>query len=41
MIGDLKQGYVVAPVVTEIKDRLRKAAFDRRVALDGAVPLSQ
>jgi predicted RNase H-like nuclease len=41
MIGDLKQGYIVAPVVAEIKDRLRKAAFDRRVALDGAVPLSQ
>jgi predicted RNase H-like nuclease len=41
MIGDLKHGYIVAPVIAEIRDRLRKAAFDRRVALDGAVPLSQ
>lgn len=39
MIGDLKQGYIVAPVVDEIKDRLRNAALDRGVALDGAIPL--
>jgi predicted RNase H-like nuclease len=37
MIGDLKSGYIVAPVVPTIRRRLRAMATKRGVALDGAV----
>jgi predicted RNase H-like nuclease len=37
MIGDLRSGYIVAPVVPAIKKRLRAMAIKREVALDGTV----
>jgi predicted RNase H-like nuclease len=38
MIGDMAQGYIIAPVVGQIRDRLRARAALIRVALDGVVP---
>ena len=38
MIGDLKRGYMVAPVSAEVRDHLMRAAACRRVPVDGLVP---
>lgn len=37
MIGDLNSGYIVAPVVPSIKQRLRIMAVKRKVAIDGVI----
>jgi predicted RNase H-like nuclease len=37
MIGDLKSGYILAPIVPTIRKRLRDMAAKREVALDGAM----
>jgi hypothetical protein len=37
MIGDLRSGYIVAPVIPVIRERLRSVAARQKVALDGAV----